>query len=228
MVAASNLLGIGLYTTEEAALYARVSARMMRRWLFGAKDGEPVMHPQIGSVQDQQVVSFLDFVQAMAVRAVRSQHRVPLQRIRQAIERAEKDYGLEYPLARQHTTYLFGSELVIKLGDEEYVQVSGKAARNRLIARVVELYMKDLGFGPEGLADAYRAFVWGDYEVRMNPQVRFGEPILPSCGYTARALWEAYMAEGGFEQAAEAYGVKAEEVEAACRYFDHILGTSPQ
>ena len=226
VAASSDLLGIGLYTPEEASLYARVSARMLRRWLFGTSASEPAIRPQMAAKQDQKIVTFLDFVQAMAVRAVRQAHRVPLQKIREAIDKAENEYGLPYPFARRHTTYLFGSELVIKLKEDEYVQASGKGARNRLITKVVELYIKDLGFDPNGLAQAYSAFTWHDWEIRMNPHVRFGEPLVTSCGYSARALWEAYQSEGSFEAAAEAYGVKSGEVEAASRYFDNILGTS--
>ncbi|MHB1421906.1 MAG: hypothetical protein ACYC3I_01670 [Gemmataceae bacterium] len=227
MVAGSgNLLGVGLYTPEEASLYARVSRRMLRRWLYGAKASQPVIRPQLADEQEQELVTFLDLVQTMAVRAVRLTHRVSLQKIREAIDKAENEYGLPYPFARKHTTYLFGTEVIIKLGEDEYVQTTGKGARNRLITKVVELYIEDLGFNPEGLADAYRAFVWGDYEVKMNPHVRFGEPLVTSCGYGARALWEAVQAEGSFEAAAKAYGVKTEEVETACRYFDHILSAA--
>ena len=226
VAAASELLGVGLYTPEEASLYARVSTRMLRRWLYGAKAGQAVIQPQLKAEQGQELVTFLDFVQAMAVRAVRLNHRVPLQKIREAIDRAENEYGVSYPFARKHTTYLFDKDVIIKLGEEEYVQASGKAARNRLIAKVVELYMEDLGFNPEGLAEAYRAFVWGGYEVKMDPRVRFGEPLVTSCGYTARALWEARQSEGSFQAAAEACGVRAEEVETACRYFDHILSAA--
>ena len=58
----------------------------------------------------------------------------------------------QLPLARQHTTYLFNGEIIIKLHDEEFVQASGKHARNTLIHQAVKLYMKDLSFNSEGLA----------------------------------------------------------------------------
>lgn len=225
MVAGSSkLLGVGLYTPEEASLYARVSARMLRRWIYGSQVGQPIISPQLGT--DEGLVTFLDFVQAMAVRAVRLEHRVPLQKIREAIDKARNEFNVSYPFARLHTTYLFGSEVIIRLDDDEYVQATGKGARNRLITKVVELYVKDLGFDAKGLANEYQAFAWKDYAVKMNPQVRFGEPIVTSCGYSARALWEGFKSEGSFEATASAYGVKVEEVEAACRYFDHILSAA--
>lgn len=226
MVAASkNWLGIGLYTPAEAALYARVSPRLLVRWLYGSRVGDPVLRPELAG-EPERLVTFLDFVQALAVRAVRVQHRVPLRKIRQAIDTAENHYDVTYPFAREHVTYLFGSDLIIKLGDDRYVQVSGKGARNRLIAKVAEFYMKDLTFNREGLAERYRAFVWARYEVAMDPRVRFGEPIVTSCGYSAQALWDAHKSEGSVEAAAKVYGVKPGEVEAACRYFDHVLGNA--
>jgi uncharacterized protein (DUF433 family) len=223
MVAAtSELLGVGLYTPEEAALYARVYPRMLCRWLYGSAAGDSVLRPQIAPREERRVVTFLDFVQAMAVRAVRIQHHIPLQKIRQAINNAESEFGVDYPFARKHTTYLVGNDVVIRIGEGEYVQASGKAEKNRLITKVVELYMRDLGFSEKGLANIYQAYSWGEWAVDMNPKLRFGEPLVRSCGYSARALWEAFKAEGSFEAAAEAYGVKPGEVEAACRYFDHI------
>jgi uncharacterized protein (DUF433 family) len=226
VVAASedNLLGIGLYTPAEAALYARVSTRLLMRWLYGSAAGEPVLRPQLAG-QDHQLVTFLDFVQAMAIRAVRLEHKVPLAKIRQAIEHAENVYGLPYPFARRHVTYLFGSELVIKLREDEYVQVSGKSAQNRLITKVAEFYMTDLAFNQEGLADLYRPFVYRNCRVSLNPRVRLGEPLVESCGYSAQALWQAFRAEGSLDAAAEVCGVTTDEVEAACRYYDQILGS---
>ncbi|HLN26385.1 MAG TPA: DUF433 domain-containing protein [Gemmataceae bacterium] len=225
-----DLLGIGLYTPAEAALYARVATGMMNRWIFGDIRGEAVVHRELAGKEDK-VVTFLDFVQAMAVRAIRVQHKVSLQKIRQALDRAENEYGVPYPFARKHTTFLFQSDIIIKVGEQdgepEYVQITGKHARNRMLTKVVELYMLDLSFeGTGGLASLYRAWNWNGHDILMNPKVRFGEPIVVSCGYTAQALWDAYSSEGSLASAAEAYGVKAEEVEAACRYYDHLIGNS--
>jgi hypothetical protein len=58
----------------------------------------------------------------------------------------------------------------------------------------------------------------------MNPHKRLGEPFLPSCGYTAQALWESTLAEGSADRAAKAYGVEIGDVELACEYIDHLTG----
>lgn len=229
-VAVEELLEIGLYTPREAALYARVPMRTLVRWFFGNRQGGPVLRPQRDGAEEKSL-SFLDFVQALAIRAVRLQHRVPLQRIREGIENAQQRYGVAYPLAMRHTIYLFNKNLIIRQpGDEEdlYTQLSGKRAPNLLLPKVVELYMTDLTFGEEGLAAAYRAFAWKNLEICMDPRRRFGEPLVTSCGYSAQALWEAFKAERSFEAAAWVCEVTQEEVEIACRFYDHLLTLSDQ
>lgn len=214
-------LGIGLYSVREAALYARIRPQMMARWVFGNQSGDPVIDHQIKS--PEKIVSFLDFVQAMAVRSVRLERKIPLPSIRKAIRITEEKYGITKPFARRHTTYLVGDEIVIKLGDD-YIQVTGKHANNRVITKVAEFYMIDVGFDAEGLASKYTPLKDGPLAITMDPQIRFGEPLLPSCGYTAKAIWDGFRAEGNsLVRASRVFGISPKEVEFACRYYENLL-----
>ncbi len=218
-----KFIGNGLYTIAEAALYARVKDGLLRRWLFGSDERQAVFDPQFGS--QEKLVSFLDLVQTLAIREIRLMHNVPLSKFRQAIRKARKEYQVDYPFARQHFTYLLGKELVIKLADEKYVEVSGKHAGQPLLTGIVEMYLKELTFSGSGLASSYNIFTSQDrVPIVMNPERRFGEPLLPS-GYSAKCIWDAIKAEGGIENAAKAYGIHKEEVEAAYRLFDHLGAT---
>jgi uncharacterized protein (DUF433 family) len=228
MESVADKLGVGIYSVAEAARYARVSTKLVDRWIFGTGPGDAVISPQ---ARQEKVITFIDFVQTMAIRAIRQVHKVPLQKIRQAVQIAEQEYGLSHPFARKHTTFLAGAEISIKIGiDEqgqaEYVEASGPHRRNRLLTKVVEIYLLDLTFDDQSLASQYCAFRYGDAVVDMKPTIRFGEPLVTSCGYSAQTLWEASKSEGSIEAAAKAYGVRAEEIEVACRYYDYLLGKS--
>jgi uncharacterized protein (DUF433 family) len=227
-----TLLGIGIYSPQEAAFYARVRTETMNRWLYGSKKGERVVDPQLPS-QDEKTVTFLDFVQSLAVREIRSRHKIPLEKIREAVLLA-KERGIDYPFARQHRAYLLSDgkseghgEIVLQI-DVQMIQASGQAKRNLIMKDVAQLYLQDLAFSPDtGLAETYTA--WSDAagrKVVMNPKVRFGEPFVPACGYTAQTLWEAYEIEGGVDAAASAYEVTREDVELALRYYDHLLNNA--
>jgi uncharacterized protein (DUF433 family) len=238
ILATNNYLGVGLYTPEEAAMYARVNPRTMQRWVFGDGASDAVINAQLGS--EDKIVTFLDFVQAMAIRSVRlCETKFPLQKIRRACELATKTWSVKYPLAAKgHRIFIFGPannpqkcEMVISIGTDEsgedvILQLTGKRAGNRLITKVAEPFMYGLEFGESDFAEKYTAFSLNDRSIVMDPHRRLGEPYLPSCGYTALALWEAYKAEGGTDEAAKAYGVSKEDVELACSYYDHLTGTN--
>lgn len=223
VVAAENVLGVGLYSIEEVALYARVSRKLANRWFFGTNDGNAAISPQL---IDGKFISFLDFVQMTAIREIRQKKgadRVPLEKIRQLLAIAHEQ-GVTHPFARENVTFRWHNELGLALPDGRLIEASGKHRRAVYLKEIVMLYKGDLGYDSEGLANLYHAWRWEGCAVDMNPHVRFGEPFLPSCGYSAQSLWEAATDEGNVEAAARAYGVEKKEVEAACRYFDMLQG----
>jgi uncharacterized protein (DUF433 family) len=234
MFTIADKLGIGIYTPAEAAFYARVSRKLMSRWVFGVAGGKPVIERQLRD-SSEKVVTFLDFVQTLAVREVRNRWGVPLQRIRQGVDEARQRYGVEYPLACRHKIFLLGDrkakghgQIVIRRSDddpseEQYIQLTGPAKGNLLLGPIVELFLEDLRFDPTtGLAFEYSPMSEGNARIVLNPRRRFGEPIVDPGGYTAETLWDATNIEGGIEAAAEAFAVTTEEVRLANRYFDSL------
>ena len=239
MVATADLLGIGLYSPAEAALYARISTQLMTRWVYGTRRGDAVIEPQLGAGEERNI-TFLDFVQALAIRRIRSERPgISLPKIREAYLRACKDFGEPYPFALKSTRIgLFGppddpkkQEIWICAGGDEaesqkYFQLTGRKSGNQLIGEVVRTYAQRLAFDDEtGLATKYTAYPTGgpapEYIV-MDPLVRFGEPYLQSSGYTARTLYDAYRSEGTIDRAASAYGVAPEHIALAVEYFDYL------
>ena len=219
-----STLGIGLYSPAEAAMYARITTRTMARWVFGDAKGEAAFTCQIKN--DELTVSFLDFIQALAVRSIRNQFGVSLQKIRAAVDCVQQTHGIQYPFAREHETYVItdGSatgELAIKINDH-LIQISGRNRKQFLLGPVAELYMERVTFGSDGLASEYRAWGTNENPIRMNPRVRFGEPLVANCGYSARVLWEAVKNEGSIKDAARAYGVDEKHIHLACEYIDHL------
>lgn len=222
MIATSTELGIGIYTPAEAAFYARVRTQTLNRWLFGDAHGESVVAAQLKG-GDEKLVTFLDFVQALAIRAIRMQYpKISLQKIRKAVDLATERIGVQHPLARVHKTFVYDEREIVLEVDNQLIQLSGKFSGNLLIGPIAELYLERLEFGEDGFASDFRAWGFDERCIRMNPHKRLGEPIVVSCGYTAHALWEASIVEGGIAAAAKAYGVAPDDVKLACDYYDHL------
>ncbi len=217
-------LGTGIYTISEAALFARVSPPLLARWLFGNKRGESVVVPQYDP--HEKLVGFLDLVQTLAIREIRLQKKIGLQKIKQAVKFAKDHLGMSYPFAMRHVTFLLGDTLVIKRSSDdmdEFIEASG-AHRGQKLFNFVEFYLKDLSFDVNGLASRYQIFKSADnVEITMDPRFRFGEPLLPS-RYSAMTIWESVLVEGGIEPASKAYGIPKEEVEAAYKFVVNYLG----
>jgi uncharacterized protein (DUF433 family) len=239
MAAGTDLLGIGLYSVSEAALYARIAPQIMGRWIYGTRRGAAVIEPELGA-SDERDVTFLDFVQALAIRRIRFERpRISLQKIREAYYRARDDFGEQYPFALSSTRIgLFGppedpkkQEIWISVGQnleeaQKYFQLTGRKSGNQMLGEVVRTYAQRLTFDRDtGLATRYIAWPTGGSAsecIIMDPQVRFGEPYLQSSGYTARTLYDAYRSEGAIDRAAKVYGVALEQVDLSIEFFDYL------
>jgi len=239
MIAVADLLGVGLYSPSEAALYARVRPQLISRWVYGtqgARPTDPVFEPQLGATEDK-IVTFLDFVQALAIRRLRNERHIPLQRIREAYYRAKDEFDVKYPFATEGVRVgLFGpfdrpDRQVIFIclnkkdeeGVQQYFQLTGKKHGNQLIGEVAMTYARFLEYDPHTqLACRFTAFKSDDGQVTMDPQLLFGEPFIEATGYTANALFNAYQTESSIEHAAKIYGVEASHIQLAIDYFDYL------
>ena len=219
------LLNKGIYTTRQAARYARIRPPMMARWIHGSQAGQSAIRPELADDPDR-FVTFLDFVQALAIRAIRHDRKLSLQLIREVVRIAERDYNLLYPFARKHTTYLFGNDIVIRIADDTIIQVSGNYKHHQLIKPVVELYADDLVYETGPLPTRFEAFKYEGRTIMIDPAVRFGEPMVMSCNYPVDVLLTAVETEGTAELAAAAYEIDKDDVVAAQRYDDCLLAVA--
>lgn len=218
--------GLGVYTIAEAARYARMPAATLHAWFFRKTGRGPLRRSSV-RCDDFRAISFLDFVEAVAIRSLRVDHGVSLQTIREALDNAERRLGIRHLLAhRDHRTVVVGRDIHVYLKDDPAhpVGLTGRDVGQKSFTTCIEAYMDDLEFNRKGLAQLYRVFSFKDQQVIMDPRIRFGEPVLATCGHTAETLWRAAVAEGSIERAAELYEVEADAVAAAYRYCNKELG----
>ncbi len=220
------LKGRGVYSVSEAARYAKMPVATVRSWFFPSPGRHGMRR---GDIQEpeRKALSFYDFVEALAVRALRVDHKVSLKAIRQAIEFAQQQYGVEHIFAREdHRTLLdpHGEMHIVLRGETNPIAISGKSSGQQSFQACVEMYMRDLKFSQDGLAELYTAFRFGEQSVIINPAFSFGEPVMKENGYPADVLWRAVIAEGSIERAAELYDASGASVEAAYRYCNGELG----
>jgi uncharacterized protein (DUF433 family) len=213
-------IGVGAYTLQEIALFARMHPATVRRWFFGTNMGDPI----VGGRDRGRFLTFLDFMQAVAVRNLRVECNVSLDAIRKALDYAKKEFGMEHPFAQQRVIFLEGKQILIQPPHMPApIHAAGKQRGQHVLKPVLEPFLKDVGFDPStGLASEYMVFPYKNRRVVMNPEVHFGQPFVDVAGITAQRLADAVVEEGGIEQAAQAFGVDVDDVAAAYHYIDTL------
>lgn len=220
---ADNLLGIGVYSARDAARYARVPTATFSRWVLGTKTDLPVIDRNLASA-DPSLVTFVDFVQALSIRAIRTTEKVPLQKIREAIYYLRDKHGVEFPLARNHKLHWLRDDIHIEIVGSSLMKVTGKNRGQYEMKEVFEPHLKLLRFGSDGLADRYTVYERYDREsshvcrIMMDPRVNFGQPVVEGTGMSYRAIADAFRAEGSVAGAADAFGIDPAAVETALAY----------
>jgi len=236
----------GLYTVAEVARYARMSTPRLNYWLYGDRK-HSALHPPTILRTEGKWLTFLEFVEVLAVHTLRNQYRLSFQRIRAAVNEARDTYGIEYPFANQdHKTYLIGNDFHIELnkGASSLVGLTGRDKKQQSFRPCIEPFMKNLEFDNKKTAIAYIAYrypipnesakestivasrpsaaIETTINIRMDPRYCFGEPVVEGTGYTADTLWRAALAEGSEARAAEFYEVTVNHVLAAFQYCTEI------
>ena len=209
-----------------------MSTQLMSRWIHGTKSSRPALRAELKNDPDR-LITFHDFVQAMAVRSIRiDSDRIDgkpfsIQKIRSVIDKAKDLYNIDYPFARRHKIYLFEDDVVLVLPNDGnvFVQLTGKYEKHYLINAVVEHYAEHLEYDSDtGYANRFKAWISGASTVELSPDIRFGEPMVYRdgilCGVSVEELVNARYTEGSLEAAAHVHGVDKEDVLTALRYYD--------
>ena len=211
-----NWAARGAYAPDQAARLLGIRADMVKRWLYGSRTSQAALIPEYADHRGA-LVTFLDLIQAMAIRDIREQRRVSLQKIRATVGVAQ-EHGVSFPFARRHRTYVFGDDVVLRLNDGRLIQATGKYHQQDLMEAIVYEYLDDLGFDKTGLADTYTPCRLNFRSVQLSPLLNFGAPTVQPCGYTVKTLITALDAEGGIERAANVCGVSPDDVRLAIQF----------
>lgn len=221
----SRLLGVGIYTAAEAALYTGIPAKDIRRWVFGYKsDGtcHPGLWPTELAFEEEKLLGFHDLLEIRFVHAFRK-HGVSLQAIRAASRQAKELFDQSYPFTcRRFQTdgrSVFATVLN-ETGDETILDL---AKRQYAFKQVIgpSLY-EGIDYDGDGHAERWYP-VRRSKAVVLDPGLNFGKPILASAGIDTASIYHAYLAEGrDIKRVAAIYEIKPGAVEAAVGYEQRI------
>lgn len=212
------------YTLADASRYLKVAGATLRSWVVGrhypkgagVAHSRPLIRPAIGQ---PPTLSFWNLIEAHVLRALRTDHGVSLNALRQAIDYAEKSLDIDRLLLSSELRTDGGRLLLERYGELIDLSASGQIAMRRFfdehLKRVewdqwqfpVRLYPFTSGNGPTA-----------ERLVSIDPAIAFGRPVMIHRGISTRAIVERIDAGETVAEVAEDYDLTPPEVEEAVLY----------
>lgn len=212
------------YSYVEAAHYLNLPTSTLSSWFRGqtyTHDDEIRRFRPVIKLDGKpgEGLSFLNFVEAHVLAAIRRHHRIPLQKVRRALNYVQRQLGIQRPLVdlRFETdgVDLFVHEL------ERLVNVSreGQLEIEPLIRRYLQRIERDPSGAPIKLYPFTRKSVSTEEPapVEIDPRVAFGRPVLVGRGVPTAVLADRFKAGDSLTDLAEDYGTSAQDIEEAIR-----------
>lgn len=224
----SNLLGVGLYTIQEASLLTGIPSRLIRRWLMGYLSGKgedrsyhtPLWHTQL---EDEALpgIGFHDLLELRFVHQFR-EHGVSLQAIRKASQTARELYDNDHPF----TCTEFKTD-----GRSIFVEIQRETGDESLLDIVKNQYAFKNVLKPflyagiefdNGIAKKWYP-VQKNKSVVLNPARAFGKPIIEKYGIPTTSIYESYLVEQNKKFVARIFDIDTQSVDKAITFEEGLL-----
>ena len=212
------------YSYVEAAHYLNLPSSTLSSWFRGqtyTHDDETRRFRPVVRLDGRpgEGLSFLNLVEAHVLASIRRRHRIPLQKVRKALDFVQRRLGIDRPLvdARFETdgVDLFVNEL------ERLVNVSREGQLE--IEPVIRQYLQRIARDPNGVPIKLFPFTRksianGDpAPVEIDPRVAFGRPVLVGRGVPTAVLADRFKAGDSLSDLAGDYDTSAQDIEEAIR-----------
>ena len=212
------------YPLTEAARYLKVPAATVRSWAVGrpypTSGGQRHFPPLIKPAEtDPLILSFWNLIEAHVLRALRTEHGIPIKAVRQAVGYAERTLNIDRLLLSPELRSAAGRLFLERYGELIDLQRSGQLA----LRQTFEAYLKRIQWDDTRYPVRLHPFVGidvsGDHmPIAIDANISFGRPVVLRAGGSTATI--AGRIDAGEEpgEVAQDYGLTVEEIEQAVIY----------
>lgn len=211
------------YSVPEASHYLRIPASTIRWWVTGR-----CYHPETGPQafkpiielpeKDNTLLSFINMVEIHVLDAIRRKHRIPLEKVRTALQYLKKEFHSKHPLAEGEFETDGINLFVQKYGRLINISQAGQLAIRELLEAHLQRIERDAAGLPLRLYPFTRKRELHEPKtVVIDPYISFGRPVLAGTGIATSVIAERYKAGESMDQLAKDYGRNRLEIEEAIR-----------
>jgi uncharacterized protein (DUF433 family) len=164
------------------------------------------------------MLSFINLVEVHVLDAIRREHRIPLDKVRVAIDYLRREFNSEHPLA-DHRFETDGLDLFVqRYGKLINISRAGQLAIRQLLQAHLKRVERDASgaairlypFTRKRLQDEPKAIV-------IDPSISFGKPVMAGSGIPTSIVAERYKAGETIRELADDYERPQSDIEEAIR-----------
>ncbi len=215
------VLGNGIYTYAEAARLLEIKPQRLSRWFVGGRTRRgPVLESTYAqAVGLERTISFLDLIEALVATKLRAKG-VSLIAIRKAHTTLVDILDTPWPFAHGRLC-TDGKRVFVHIAEKSKDEALIDAIqRQHVFPEVILPYLKRVDYSKETrLAERWHIAKG----IVVDPQLRFGKPIVEKAGIATSVLASAYRANcSDAELVADWYGVSPRAVDLAVAFEERL------
>ncbi|MFQ6549926.1 hypothetical protein AADZ90_018425 [Aestuariibius sp. 2305UL40-4] len=222
-VSNQDLLGIGLYTTSEAALLLGMATQKLRRWVHGysykissdRRHVDPLWTSDVLLDDGTPILSFQDLIEFRFVKAFTDQG-IGLKAVRNCLNYARECIETDRPFSTGRFRTDGQTIFLQSLEKSEDGPLIDLRKRQFVFKAIVEKSFRDLDL-EDDIVTRWRPHRGKDTIV-IDPGRSFGQPIAEASGVPTITLAEAVEAEGSVTRVARLFEVAPKVVRDAVQY----------
>jgi uncharacterized protein (DUF433 family) len=214
---------IPTYSIGDAARYLRIPAGTIRAWTIGRNytttEGSKRSRPLIRVYPHKPtLLSFTNLIEVHVLRAIRKDHKIQLDQVRNALDYLDDQFKVPHPLAHE-TFRTDGVDLFI----ERYGSLINVSKPEQLALKdALKHHLDRIEPDDTGLAIKLYPFTRSSEAhnpriVVIDPRVAFGRLVIAETGIATRVLAERYQAGDSMDDLADDYGCDRLAIEEAIR-----------
>jgi len=160
-------------------------------------------------------LSFINLVEFHVLVALRRTHRVPMQKIRTALEWAKETFQVEHPLAELDLE-TDGSEIFVR---ELWLSINASRRGQIALPKVLSHYLQRIERDPKHIPIRFYPLTYeaSPKIIVVNPAVAYGRPVIQGTRITTLMVFERYSGGESLSDIASDYDLKTAVVEEALR-----------
>lgn len=215
----SQIYHLPIYTVADAARYLRIPVATLQTWLTGrnnrTKNGKKEFSPLIQRPDPQQSqLSFTNLVEAHILRVIRTDHKIPFDKVHIALDYISEQFQTPHPLI-QKQFQTDGTELFIDQIDHLInVSRSGQLA----IREVLKQLLTRIEWNEANIAARLFPFTETFLDPKIlaiDPKISFGKPTIAGTGIPTRIITELYDAGDSIQDIAIDYDCTEAQIQQA-------------